>query len=135
VVFKPGTFTPYVKTCARTQMGTGPEALDPTYTCSPLLTRSTSSFRVKILQNDIVYGATVVAVDNSGNASVPEVLESIPEKTLSFYDYYRSAEIQGEATGGFCAVAATEHGRPLAGLAVAGVAVAALILRARRRRS
>jgi hypothetical protein len=131
-VFAPGTFTPYLQTCAQ---GTSLEALDTRYVCSPLLTRSTSSFRVKILQNDIVYGASVVAVDNSGNASAPDVFEAIPEKTLSFYDYYRSPEVGGDAQGGFCAVAPAKDRdpRPLAGGAVAAAAVAGLVLRARRR--
>lgn len=136
-VFNTGTFTPYPQTCPGTRTATGPEGLDPNFVCSPLISRSTTSYRVKILQNDIVYGATVVAVDNSGNASAPVMLEAEPTKTLSFYDYYRSGGIQGEAEGGFCAVAPAESEgrRPLIGAAVAGAAfVAAIVLRARRRR-
>ena len=44
----------------------------------------------QILQNGIVYGTTVVAVDASGNASKPDVREAIPTKTMSFYDFYRN---------------------------------------------
>jgi hypothetical protein len=137
-VFADGTFTPYAQTCPGTRTAMGAEGLDPLFACSPLLARSTTEHRVKILQNDIVYGATVVAIDNSGNASTPDMFEAEPTKTLSFYDYYRSGGIDGDAAGGFCAVAPDSgEGRgPLVGGGIAGAAaVAALVLRARRRRS
>jgi hypothetical protein len=137
-VFAEGTFTPYAQSCPATRTATGAEGLDPLFACSPLISRSATEHRVKILQNGIAYGATVVSIDNSGNASTPVMLEAEPTKTLSFYDYYRSGGVDGDAAGGFCAVAPGEgegH-RPLIGAGVAGAAfVAALVFRARRRRS
>ncbi|HXU07026.1 MAG TPA: hypothetical protein VN903_39000, partial [Polyangia bacterium] len=64
----------------------GVEALNPLFACSPLLSPTTSSFRVKILQNAITYGVAVVAIDKSGNASVPDVFYGAPILTKSFYD-------------------------------------------------
>ena len=141
-VFADNAFTPYVKSC--TSMATGVAALDPKFICSPLLNRSDSSFRVKILQNDIFYGATVVAIDNSGNASAPDLQFAQPAKTDSFFDVYRDGNgtnggvgqkpTPGAATGGFCAVAGESRlGRGSAGAAATAL-VAALLFRARRRR-
>jgi MYXO-CTERM domain-containing protein len=133
-VFAKGTFSPSFQSCETTRMGTGPAALDPDYVCSPLLAATTSSYRVKILQNGIPYGATVVAIDKSGNASAPDVWYGNPTKTLSFYDVYRRGEPpQGGAEGGFCGVA--PGSRPRAGTALAlGVLAALAFVRRRRRR-
>ncbi|HVR01459.1 MAG TPA: hypothetical protein VMT47_04960 [Polyangia bacterium] len=141
-VFADNTFTPYVKSC--TSMATGVAALDPKFICSPLLNRSDAAYRVKILQNDIFYGATVVAIDNSGNASAPDPQFAQPAKTDSFFDVYRDGNqtnggagqkaTPGAATGGFCAIAGESRlGRWGAGAAATAL-LAALLFRARRRR-
>ena len=112
---------------------------------------------MKVLQNDIFYGATVVAIDNSGNALAPTLIGcngpvdpacsyQSPEKTDSFFDVYRDGNLTngapgqtatpGAATGGFCAVAGDEGRRGRWALGVgAGVLLAAVVARARRRRS
>ena len=146
-VFPGTTFAEYVKTCSKdlTTGEQGPESLNPNYACSPLLNRSDSSYRVKILQNGIVYGATVVAVDNSGNASAPFVQYATPEKTDSFYDVYRNGENSnagptspaGAASGGFGAGAGRGAAGPRSGLRFAlgaGVALALALVHRRRRR-
>jgi hypothetical protein len=134
-VFANGTFSTPIKNCAKTQ-GMGIEGLDPLFVCSPLLSRATGSFRVKILQNGIPYGATVVAVDNSGNASVPEVHFAVPEKTDSFYDVYRMGDptTAGQAAGGFCAIAPGAATGPLAVASGGALAFAAVLALRRRRR-
>jgi hypothetical protein len=102
-----GPFNAGFLTCPSTQIGTGVEGSDPTFVCSPLLSAEATSYRVEILQNDITYAASVVAVDNSGNASAPIVGFGTPIKTLSFYEVYRNGNPQdaGGASGGFCALA------------------------------
>jgi hypothetical protein len=154
-VFANKTFSSFVNTCSKTA-GTGVSGLDPMFACSPLLNRNVSSFRIKILQNDIQYGATVVAIDNSGNALAQPLVGqnfTAPQKTNSFFDMYRDGNITnaggpgqtatpGAATGGFCAVAGRASGDEgrrgwTAGLGAgaAGFLVAcAAIARARRRR-
>jgi hypothetical protein len=128
-----GPFNAGFLRCPQTQVGTGVEGLDPTFVCSPLLSADSTSYRVKILQNGITYAAAVVAVDNSGNPSVPIVGYGAPIKTLSFYDVYRNENPQdpGGASGGFCALAtarprltSTLGGLLLFGLVGVGVAVA-----------
>jgi hypothetical protein len=144
-VFGDGTFSTPVKSCVKTR-SPGIMGLDPLFACSPLLSRATGSYRVKILQNGIPYGAVVVAVDDSGNASTPPDLTdpaeagdhfATPEKTESFYDIYRMGDnmTAGQASGGFCSIAPGAATAPLAvasggAFALAGV----LALRRRRRR-
>ena len=56
-VFADGTLrSGFLELPARTALDGGVDSLNPLYVCSPLLSPSTSSYRVKILQNDIVYG-------------------------------------------------------------------------------
>jgi hypothetical protein len=150
-VFPTNTFGAYFETCSTTRLGDGLVSLAPQFACSPLLTTTASSFRVKILQNDIWYAASVVSIDNSGNSSPPVLVGpdgmafgsfQKPEKTDSFYDVYRNGENtgagpvvpQGAASGGFCAVGG---GRSKAwtwtGIGAAAL-VAAALSRARRRR-
>jgi hypothetical protein len=140
-VFDTGTFTPGFLTCPATIGPNGVDSLDPAFICSPLLTTTASSYRVQILQNQITYGVTVVAVDNSGNASVPDVFYGTPIKTKSFYDAYRdgntgsSQDLPGGATGGFCALGPGAARTRLAPLGAAGgLAVGLLLARRRRRR-
>ncbi len=157
-VFKDNTFGAYYKS-ARTYCPTtttaapGIEGLDPLFACSPLLSRSTSSYRVKILENKVWYAAAVVAIDNSGNAAAP-VLNGFdptlmnpsnfaqPAPTLSFYQTYRKGDTAmggpqtsppGAANGGFCSVATPT--RPLSTIVLAaGGALAFAGLRRRRRK-
>jgi hypothetical protein len=141
-VFANGSFSPGFVSCPAATMGTGIEGLDVSFVCSPLLSRLTTSYRVKILQNGITYAASVVSVDTSGNASAPGLLYGEPEKTKSFYDVYREPfggttgmeEDPGKAKGGFCDVGAVTAGGWTAPVLVAGVAVVAAIRRRRRRR-
>jgi hypothetical protein len=121
-VFKDGTFAPGFHGCPEVAapnvpLDVGVNGLDERFTCSPLLSAVTTSYRVKILQNAITYGASVVSIDTHGNASPPDVFYGTPTKTLSFYDVYRngdSANTQpgqmpdpGRATGGFCTLGNT----------------------------
>jgi hypothetical protein len=115
--------------------------LDPFFTCSPLLTASTESYRVKILQDGITYGAAVVAVDTSGNPSVPDVFYGQPVRTKSFYDAYRDGNTgnNGDATpgsdpGGFCNLA-PDASRPRWGIVgIALVAAITIVVTRRKRR-
>jgi hypothetical protein len=141
-VFPNGSFDPGFATCSATAGDGGVEALNPLYACSPLLSLQTSSYRIKILQNEIVYGATVVSVDQSGNASAPDIFYGTPIPTKSFYDVYRNGHegatepdgsVPGAATGGFCAVSEPAPPRRTFWLAGTAVAVAGLMIAGRRR--
>jgi hypothetical protein len=158
-VFKTGTFPAFFTSaasydkaqCTTGTMGTGIEGLDPDFACSPLLNKSTTSYRVKILQNGITYAADVVAIDNNGNASQP-VLHgqdpmfknlptnyAVPSATVDFYMAYRGGDAMsaGAAEGGFCAVGqdAPTRSRALGGGLVLIVGAVGLALARRRRRS
>jgi hypothetical protein len=134
-VFADGTFTPGFQTCPATEMGTGLEALDPLFACSPLLTASTTSFRIQVLQNGITYGAAVVSVDIAGNASAPDIFFNTPVKTQSFYDIYREPNPDsGKATGGFCAIGRRGPAGPAAVWGTAGLAAIGLLAAGLRRR-
>jgi hypothetical protein len=138
-VFPDGSFEPGFQSCAATSSGAGIAGLDPAFVCSPLLATTTRSFRIKILQNDVYYGAAVVAVDKRGNASVidsnVDIVYEKPIRTKSFYDVYRDGDPdhQGAAAGGFCALA-PERASTRVGWALAGAAAAAAVVIARRRR-
>jgi hypothetical protein len=103
-------FGPAFQTCPDTRIAqenagvSAIDARDPAFVCSGLLSAQATSARVEILQNDITYATAVVAVDNSGNASVPMVQYGTPIKTLSFYDVYRNQPPPGGAAGGFCSL-------------------------------
>jgi hypothetical protein len=112
--------------CVSSAPGTGIEALDPNYVCSPLLSTSTSSYRIKILQNQIVYGVSVLAVDASGNASQPpDIFYGTPTGSTQ--------SLRGAATGGCCAVA-PESGPSATTIVVALACGGVAIALARRRR-
>jgi hypothetical protein len=136
-----GAFTSGFLTCPLTQVGMGVdgsiEGSDPQFVCSPLLSAESTSYRVKILQNDITYAATVVAVDNSGNASAPVIGYGTPIKTLSFYEVYRNENPQdpGGASGGFCALATARPrlASTLGALLVFGLGALGLVIARRRR--
>jgi hypothetical protein len=73
------------------------ERLDPKFLCSDLLTTS-SEWRLKGLQNGILYQVGVAAVDLHGNASpIETVLVQAPVPTVDFFDAYRAAG--GQASG------------------------------------
>ena len=136
-VFSDGTFEPGFQTCFKNLTPeSGVQGLDPLYTCSPLLAPTSRSFRVKILQNDIVYGVAVVAIDRSGNPSTPDILYARATKTKSFYDVYRNdadRDQVGAATGGLCTLGARTTSRgAAAGLGV-GLALAAIVIARRCR--
>ena len=152
-VFTSGTFDPAFMTCTMPtktpipdagpispdpNFDGGVESLNPFFACSPLLSPTADSFRVKILQNDITYGVAVVAIDKSGNASAPAVLYDHPIKTKSFYDTYRNddPEHPGAATGGLCTLGAgPARGGTIAGtVAAIGLVAIVLVRRGRRRR-
>jgi hypothetical protein len=123
----------------------GVEGLSPNFVCSPILQPSDTSYRVQILQNDIVYATSVVAIDNSGNASSPpQILYGAPTKTLSFYDVYRNGKMTsnntnvddpGGASGGYCALGVSRPGaKATAGaLAMFGLGALGLVIARRRK--
>ena len=135
-VFNDGTFAPGFEQCVNGKTLTGVVGLDPRFTCSPQLSVSTTGFRVKLLQNDIFYGAAVVSIDQHGNASKPTVVYGRPEKTKSFYDTYREGgpEDAGKAAGGFCSLSPSPRPGAPATAATAGLALLALVIAGRRRR-
>jgi hypothetical protein len=142
-VFSNGTFPSSISTCPTAPLPPPPDSnvkgLDPNFLCSPLLTASTSSFRIKILQNDIIYGVGLAAIDTHHNGSTPQIVYQAPTKTLSFYDKYRNGDNglePGRASGGLCAVAPLGEGAAPgpAGWAAAGAMLAAAALRRRPRR-
>ncbi|HMF40634.1 MAG TPA: hypothetical protein VKQ32_08065 [Polyangia bacterium] len=114
----------------------GVSGLDPRYICSPLLSTTTSSFRVKILQNDIPYGVSVVSIDTSGNASPPDLFYATPIKTKSFYDVYRNDDPNnpGAASGGLCTLGERTSTRGAATGITAALVIAGIVVVARRRR-
>ncbi|HVR64732.1 MAG TPA: hypothetical protein VMU50_22685 [Polyangia bacterium] len=148
-VFQTGAYSPSFQTAATNcpgtiPTGTGIENLDPAYLCSGLLSPSATSARIKILENDIMYGFRVVTIDKHLNPSSSITVLGTPEPSLDFYNVYRNDTPsmpggtldQGRDAGGYCAVppdATAPHGRRWLALAAAGAAAAALV-RARRRR-
>jgi hypothetical protein len=125
----------------------GVEALDPKFVCSGLLGVVATSHRIKVLQNYIPYGVTVVAIDKHGNASLPDVFYGNPVASTDFYGFYRDGNSANGAPGdspepgldqgGFCAIGgASERGFaavPLLGAGV-GLVLAGLAIAGRRRR-
>jgi len=150
-VFTNDTFDPGFQTCTNpdptkdvgtidTSFDGGIESLNPLFACSPLLSPTTDSFRVKILQNDITYGVAVVSIDNSRNASTPDIFFGVPIKTKSFYDVYRNDDPDnpGAASGGLCTLGAGSKAGGAGAVGGAGAALAliaiVLVRRARGRR-
>lgn len=145
-VFSDGTFRPGFLSCETPDAGVGAidptfdggvESLNPLFACSPLLSATTSSYRIKILQNDIIYGAAVVSIDNSGNASMPDLFFGKPIKTKSFYDVYRNDDPlhPGSANGGLCTLGSgTSGGAGAIGGACGALALIAIVLARRGRR-
>jgi hypothetical protein len=144
-VFSNGTFGAAFQECAMpgTDAGVGNgdndggvAGLDPRFVCSGLITTTGSSARIKILQNEIVYGIAVVSIDQSGNASVPDIFYGTPIKTKSFYDVYRNDDPMhsGGASGGLCTLGSRTTARgAAAGLGIA-LAIGAVTFARRRRR-
>ncbi len=139
-VFKDGTFDTSVDSCNAGATDLSPTALvdiNTHFVCSDLLSASTTSARVQILENGVNYGIAVAAVDKHGNAALgfPSPPYTMPILTLDFYHQYRNGDPQGQATGG-CAVAGRSlgGGAPTSGLAAAVVALGIAVRRRRRRR-
>lgn len=157
-VFKSGTFDTSIDSCfidpgAGSGTGgssggtyyTGPTDLDPNaladvnthYACSDLLSASTTSHRVQILENGINYGIAVASVDRHGNAALalPTPPFTMPKPTLDFYHQYRVGDPQGQATGG-CAVVGPSFDLPATtrGLASGVIALGMVLFRRLRRR-
>ena len=140
-VFKSGTFGAGYTSCATTTGVTADQnqgilSLDPLFTCSPQLSTLATSYRVRILENDIAYGVSVIAIDTHHNPSPPAIYWERPTKTLSFYDVYRNGDQQvdpGKASGGYCAVGDARSARAGAGGAAA-LALMLVLALARRRR-
>ena len=140
-VFNPNPFGASFMTASRTcenivpaSSSTGIAALDPDFLCSGLLPSTTSSYRIRGLQNDIWYGVGVAAIDKYQNASVvSDLVYAQPVSTVDFYGEYRLAG--GDDKGGFCALA-RGHGRPgLLTLAfLEGLGLALLVHRRRKRK-
>ena len=122
------TFEPGFQTCPAT-ISRRPafRGLDPFFVCSPLLAPTTRSFRVKILQNDIIYGVAVVAIDKQRQrqrtpghplreAAIQdqELLRRLPRRR-------DPDQVRAAATGGFCTLArrTSEHAAPGWALGVA----------------
>lgn len=114
----------------------GVSGLDPRFACSPLLSPTTQSFRVKILQNGITYGISVVSIDISGNASPPDVFYATAMATKSFYDVYRNDDPNnpGAASGGLCALGEGTTSRGATTGIAAVLTIAGIVVVARRRR-
>ena len=109
----------------------GIAALDPDFLCSGLLPSTSTSYRIKGLQNGIYYGVGVAAIDKYQNASPITTLyyaQAIP--TVDFYTEYK--DLGGKAQGGYCAVAKGKRASGL--LAVAGLVALGLVGWRRRRR-
>jgi len=138
-VFGDGTFSTSIDTCGDTVSNGVPTAIEDRNThfiCSDFLSVSETSYRVKILENNIWYGLGVAAVDRQGNASPITPAYDHPVQTLDFYHQYRNGNPQGAATGGACAVAGEPSpGSLFAGLAAASFALTVLRRRRRGRRS
>jgi hypothetical protein len=144
-VFSDGTFHPGFLTCENPAAGVGTidptfdggvQSLNPLFACSPLLSATTSSYRVKILQNDITYGAAVVSIDNSGNASTPDLFYATPIKTKSFYDVYRNDDPDhpGSANGGLCTLGTGSTSGGAIGGACGALALIGIVLARRGRK-
>ena len=140
-VFPTGTFSPGFRTCGNVPISDDLNAHilapDPSYVCSPLLTPTTTSFRIKILENEVTYGVSVVSIDTHYNPSPPIIHYGRPQKTISFYEQYRNGDGMsqpGQAAGGFCAVASGPGADRLSFGAVALMAGLALMALRRQRR-
>lgn len=147
-VFPTGTFSPgYASRAtqcpdASSQAGSV-ESLDPRFLCSGLLSAISTSNRIKVLQNAITYGVTVLAIDKFGNASPADVFYGAPVASNDFYSIYRNGDESnggpngepdpGADNGGFCAMGgATETG--FAAVPILGLTIATIALARRRRR-
>jgi hypothetical protein len=125
-VFKSGSFDPAfmtaAKTCPKTvpaSSSTGIAALDPDYLCSGLLPSTSTSYRIKGLQNGIYYRVGVAAIDKYSNASIiSNLVPAMPIPTVDFYNEYRNSG--GAAQGGFCAIGRGHGGLGLLAFAFLG---------------
>jgi len=94
-VFKNGTYAQGFSSCptqVSNDLNSNLMALDPNFICSPLQSATSTSYRIKILENDIIYGVGLVAVDIHYNTSPVLFDWESPTKTLNFYDVYRNGD-------------------------------------------
>jgi hypothetical protein len=108
---------------------------NPNSLCSGLIPPTQNSYRIKNLQNGILYRVGVAAVDRYGNISAidPSSIQyGYPIPTADFYGVYKTDN--GAATGGFCTVAKAASQRSaviLVGLVGLGLLI---VVRRRTRR-
>jgi MYXO-CTERM domain-containing protein len=146
-VFPSGSYKPGYETaatnCSDKHPGGGTiESLDPNFLCSGLLSASATSARIKVLQNNIVYLVSVLAIDKHLNASLSLPINGTPIPSQNFFNKYRNADTSkpgevpdgGDDPGGFCSVDPTTT-LPLSTLSALGMAgLTVVVLRRRRRR-
>src|SRR5450432_681462 len=113
-VFKTGTFTATFDSCP-TSMGAGWPPVDTVlgegaYVCSDVIPTSSSSARIKILENGVTYLVGIAAVDRQRNASLVTPQQGTPILTKDFYYEYRHGDPQGASPGGFCEIPPTASG-------------------------
>jgi hypothetical protein len=98
------------------------------------LSPSTKSYRLKILENGVLYKVAVAAIDKQGNASVVSPQYGTPILTEDFYHQYRHGDPAGSAEGGFCAVAEGKPSKLGVGGGLAALVILGLLVRGRARR-
>ena len=125
-----------IDTCGATIDPNDPiDTINPSFACSDVLDKSSTSYRIKILENGIQYGVAVASLDQEGNAIATRPAGQqyfTPKETFDFYHEYRAGTPEGGAAGGYCAVAGAT---PSGFAASAGLAMLALVSLARRRRA
>jgi hypothetical protein len=110
-----------------------PTVIDPVYLCGETTGATASSANVANLRNNTSYAIAVAAYDSYGNAGLlagPTC--GTPEQTDDFWDRYRAAG--GGAGGSFCALDGPGLPASTAAVWLAGVGLAMVIVRRRRRR-
>jgi hypothetical protein len=94
---------------------------DETQLCSAALSATARSVRVTGLTNGTAHTVAVIAIDPSGDTSVPSSpAVATPQPTMGFWDKYKQAG--GAATGcSLCRSGASSAARPLASSAIAAL--------------
>ena len=126
-----------VASCPEPNTGSPILDFNPAFVCSGNLPSAASSHRIAILQNEIWYGASVVAIDYAGNPSAltsDDILYAQPTPSYDFFHEYKGeTPPQGQAQGGFCSVSPWTGGS-LAGLGVALGLGGMVVFKRRRKR-
>jgi len=125
-----------VGTCPDPATGSPILDLNPKFVCSERLPAAVNNKRIAVLQNGIYYGAAVVAIDFSGNASAlsaSDIFYAQPTPSFDFFHEYKGQSApEGEAQGGFCSVSPWARGS-LAGLGASALVGLAILVKRRRR--